>query len=135
MAKKKTTYSWDVYVKEAEKPPFELEISPDDTLIIECPDAIALGRLADAMRGGDLEVALYALVGEHWPRVKKLLSNVGYEALDALLQDLLEHFDLAQEITLVGPGGGEIKTKKMREVSQLVTIGYRPVGEVSSSRN
>ena len=39
------------------------------------------------------------------------------------------HFDLAEEVELVGPGGGTITEKDPRKIKALINRGYRPAGE------
>jgi hypothetical protein len=41
-------------------------------------------------------------------------------------------FDLADDVVLVGPGGGKITEKDPRKIRALMKTGYRPEGEAVS---
>ena len=130
---KKTFPTWDEYAKEAEIEPFELVISEDETLTIEAPSGNALVRIMQGLRNGDLLVILQALTGDAWPRLEELFGGVGHKVMPALTEDLMDHFDLYEEVHLVGPSGGVKKVKRPTEVQRLMALGYRPVGEAPAS--
>ncbi len=52
--------------------------------------------------------------------------------MPALTEDLMDHFDLYEPVTLVGPGGGKLTRKRPREIQALINQGYRPMGEARS---
>ena len=52
--------------------------------------------------------------------------------MDNLIYDMMIHFDLAEEVDLVGPGGGTISEKDPRKIRKLLNQGYRPAGEARS---
>jgi hypothetical protein len=124
---------WDDYADEAKIDPFELPISDDETLLFEVPSGVAIMRIAQGMRSGDLELILRSLVGDQWPRVQELLGGAGHKALPLLIEDMLDHFELYEKVELVGPGGGRVTANRPREIQGLINQGYRPVGEAQSS--
>lgn len=132
MPKTKQFKRWDEYVKEAEKEPFELPISDDETLVIEAPTGVRMLNAARAFRDGDPEAMLVALCGDQWPRINELLGQAGFTAMQELSTDMMIHFDLMDEITLVGPGGGEVVESDPRRLQALLKTGYRVKGEAPS---
>lgn len=125
--------TWDDYVDEAKVAPFTLEVSKDETLTFEAPSGVALLRITHGLRTGDLEVILHALVGEGWPRVEELLGTASHKALPNLVEDMMDHFDLYEPVTLIGPGGGRVTRKRPREIQVLINQGYHPAGEAPAS--
>lgn len=124
---------WDQYAAEAAVEPFQLPVSEDETLLFEVPSGVAIMRIAQGLRSGDLELILRSVVGDQWPRVQELLGGVGHKALPSLVEDMLDHFELYEDVALVGPGGGKVTARRPREIQALVSQGYRPAGEALSS--
>lgn len=129
----KNEYSWDQYVDEAAGEPFRLVVSKDKTLEFPMPTATALLRVMQGIRTGDLELILRSIVGDDWPELEQLLSKAGHKALPNLVEDMLDYFDLYEEVVLVGPGGGKVKAKRPRKIQALIEQGYRPLGEGPAS--
>lgn len=129
----KTFKTWDEYAEEAEIEPFPLVISETETLVIEMPSGAALMHIMHGLRSGDLEVIMHSLAGDAWPRLEELFGGVGHKALPALCEDLMEHFDLYEDVTLIGPGGGKVTRKRPTDIARLLNQGYRPVGESPAS--
>ncbi len=127
--------TWDQYAEEAKIEPFRLPVSEDETLVFEAPSGAALMHIMRGLREGDLEVILSSLAGDQWPRLEELFGGVGHKALPALTEDLMDHFDLYEPVTLVGPGGGKVTRKRPREIQTLINQGYRPLGEAHASRD
>ncbi len=125
--------TWDEYVAEARVEPFTLTVSDEETLTFEAPTGVALLRITQGLRTGDLELILHALVGEGWPRVEQLLGTASHKALPALVEDMMDHFDLYEPVTLIGPGGGRVTRKRPREIQALINQGYTPAGEAPAS--
>ena len=123
---------WDQYVDEARVEPFRLPISDDETLVFENPSGAALVQIMRGLRTGDLELILSSLAGEQWERLQELFGSAGHKALPALTEDLMDHFDLYEPVTMVGPGGGKVTRKRPREIQTLINQGYRPLGEAPS---
>ena len=129
----KTTFkTWDQYAAEAEHPPFELPISEKETIHIPAPTGAALMQWAKAYRTGDMEAMLITLCGEQWNRIEPLLAKAGYKAMENLVTDMMLHFDLAEDVELIGPGGGKVYEKDPRKICALLRQGYRPAGEAAS---
>lgn len=124
--------SWDEYTEEAAIPPFKLP-TKEETLVFEAPSGVALIRIHHGLRNGDLEEILRALVGDDWPSVEALLSTASHKALPALVEDMLDYFDLYEPVTLIGPGGGRVTRKRPRDIQRLLEQGYRPAGEAPAS--
>lgn len=124
---------WDEYQEEAAGEPFRLEVSEEETLEFTMPSGIALMRIHQGLREGDLALILHAVTGEHWPRVEQLLETAGHKSVAALTEDLLDHFDIYEKVTLVGPSGGRVVRKRPREIRAMIEQGYRPVGEAPAS--
>lgn len=123
---------WDQYVEEAKVAPFLLPISDDETLTFENPSGAALVQIMHGLRAGDLELILASLAGDNWPRLQELFGDAGHKVLPKLTEDLMDHFDLYEPVTLVGPGGGKLTRKRPREIQALINQGYRPMGEAPS---
>lgn len=124
---------WDEYAAEAKIEPFKLVISDDETLVFETPTGASLMHIMHGLRNGDLEVILSALAGDQWPRLEELFGGVGHKALPALTEDLMDHFDLYEPVTLVGPGGGKVTRKRPTDINMLINQGYHPMGEAPAS--
>lgn len=133
MAKKQEFKTWDSYVEEAALDPFVLKVSDEETLTFEAPTGVALMRYMQGLRSGDLELMLRSIVGDQWDRVVELLGTASHKALPRLVEDLGDHFDIYEPVTLIGPGGGKVKAKKPSEIQALLNQGYRPAGEASAS--
>lgn len=128
----KTTKRWDTYVEEAKIPAFDLEVTDEVTLTFEAPTGVALMRIMRGLREGDLEAILIALTGDQWPALEQLLGGAGHKAFPKLVEDLMDHFELYEEIVLVGPGGGKVSERRPSRIQALLNQGYRPVGEAAS---
>lgn len=126
------THTWDSYVQEAKIEPFRLVVSDAETLTFEAPSGVALMRIMQGMREGDPELILVALTGDQWPRLEELLGGAGHKAFPALVEDLCDHFEIYEDVTLVGPGGGKVTARRPRKIQALINQGYRPVGEAPS---
>ncbi|WP_417220497.1 hypothetical protein [Arthrobacter sp.] len=124
--------TWDQYAEEAKAEPFQLPVSADETIIIQAPTGASLIQWARAYRHNDMEAMLITLCGEQWPSVEPLLAKAGMKAFENLVTDMMIFFDLAEEITLVGQGGGKITEKDPRKVRALLKAGYRVQGEADS---
>jgi len=132
----KQTKRWDQYVEEARIPPFEIVVSDEETLVIEAPTGVALERYAEGARKGDLALVMWALVGDHWDRIRELLGKPGtsHKAMRNLIEDLCDHFQLYEPVTFVGPSGGKKTVTRPTEMQRLVDMGWRPaMGEAQSS--
>lgn len=123
---------WDQYVAEAAHAPFELPVSEEETIIIEAPTGATLIQWARAYRAQDVEAMLITICGDQWTRIEQLLSRAGHEAMNNLVTDMMIFFDLADDVVLVGPGGGKITEKDPRKIRALMKTGYRPEGEAVS---
>ena len=123
---------WDDYVAEAARDPFQLPVSDDETIVIEAPSGASLIQFSRAHRAQDAEAMLIVLCGDQWSRIEQLLAKAGYRAMENLVTDMMMHFDLAEDITLIGPGGGKVTRKDPREIRALLKQGYRPEGEAGS---
>lgn len=132
MAQKKV-YSWDDYVEEAKGEPFTLRIDDKKSLVFEMPTGTALMRIEQGMRSGDVELILRAIAGDQWVELEKLFAKAGHKAFIRVAEDMLDHFDLYEEVTLIGPGGGKVKRKRPREIRAMMEQGYRPAGEGQAS--
>lgn len=126
------TKRWDQYVEEAVVEPFRMPVSDEETIVFENPTGAALIQIMDGLRQGDLELILSSLAGDNWPRLQELFGGAGHKAMPALTEDLMDHFDLYEPVTLVGPGGGKLTRKRPREIQALINQGYRPMGEARS---
>lgn len=134
MPKQQTqTHTWDTYVREAEIDPFVLEVSDDEKLTFDAPSGVALMRIMRGLREGDLEAILVALTGDRWQRLEQLLGGAGHKAMPALTEDLMDHFELYQDVTLIGQGGGKVTKRRPTEIQALINQGYRPAGEARAS--
>lgn len=133
MSNNTATKTWDQYVEEAKIEPFRLKITADETLEFTAPTGTSLLHIMQGLRQGDLEVILSSLAGDQWPRLEELFGGVGHKALPALTEDLMDHFDLYEDVTLVGPGGGKVTRKRPTQINALLNQGYRPMGEARAS--
>jgi len=124
--------TWDQYTEEAAHESFQLPVSEDETLVIEAPTGASLIQWARAYRSNDIEAMLLVLCGEQWNRVEQLLAKAGHRAMENLITDMMLFFDLAEPMTLVGPGGGKVKEKDPRKIRLMLNQGYRLEGEAPS---
>lgn len=130
---RKEEYSWDDYVEEAKGEPFRIR-KPDGELVeFEMPTGTAIMRVMEGYRNGDAELILRSIVGDNWDVMEELLSKAGHKALRSIVDDMMDHFDLYDEVTLVGPSGGKVKRTRPAEIQALLEQGYRPLGESPAS--
>lgn len=129
MSKNVTTRTWDSYVSEADRPDFILKVSDEKEIHISNPTGIQVMRLGEATRSGDPDAILAALTGDAWMEIRELIGHAGSKAVDSLLEDLMEHFDLFDEVELIGPGGGKVTESRPTRLRSLLRMGYKPVGE------
>lgn len=134
MSKNKTTFkTWDQYNEEAQGKPFELPVSEDKTIVVDPPSGAGIIQFNNAARYGDAEAMLAGIVGEQFTEIKELLKRPGsHKAMDNLIYDMMMHFDLAEEVDLVGPGGGTVTEKDPRKIKKLLNMGYKTVGEANA---
>jgi len=125
----KTFKHWDQYTEEAKIASFDLKVSDDETLVFEAPSGAALIQIMRGLRNGDLEVILANLAGDQWDRLLELFGDAGHKVMPALTEDLMDHFELYEDVTLVGPGGGKVTRRRPTEIKRMIDQGYRPVGE------
>lgn len=125
--------TWDSFVDEAAVEPYQMKVSDDETITIECPTGVGLLRMAQGLRSGDMQVMLMGLTGESWPRVEQLLARAPHGVLTALTEELMEYFGFYEPITLVGPSGGKVTERVPRKIQALVRMGYVPQGEARAS--
>lgn len=131
-SKEATYYTWDNYVREAARPDFVLKVSDTEEVRITNPTGVQTMRVSQGLRNGDLDAILVGLTGDQYPRMVELLSSVGHEALPKLVEDLMDHFHMYDEVELRGPGGGIVKASRPTKIQQLIRAGYVPVGEALS---
>lgn len=125
--KKQSEHSWDKYVEEAEAEDFVLTTADGDIRITN-PTGTRVLRVAQGMRAGDLDAILLGLTGEAYSEVSKLLGSAGHKALPKLIEDIMDHFDMYDDVELVGPGGGTVTASRPREIRGLIANGYTPKG-------
>lgn len=123
---------WDQYVEEAKHDAFQLPISEEETLVIEAPTGASLIQWARAYRSQDMEAMLITMCGDQWTRIEQLLATAGHSAMENLITDMMIFFDLAEDITLVGPSGAKVTEKDPRKIRTFMKNGYRPEGEAVS---
>jgi hypothetical protein len=124
--------TWDQYADEARIEAFQLPVSKDEVLTIAAPSGAAIIQWSRAYRSGDSEAMLSALTGDHYARIRELVSRAPFEAMQNLVTDIMVHFRLTDEIRLEGPGGGTITERDPRKVQKLIGAGYKPAGEARS---
>lgn len=91
--------SWDQYQDDVHIEPFQMPISPGETLLIKCPTGGALRRLARAQATGDLEGIIDNAFGDQAEKVWELAENAPYPAILKLSNDVLSHYGKrAQEL-------------------------------------
>lgn len=132
MAQQKQFKRWDEYAAEAAHEPFQIPVSDDDIIVIEAPTGASLIQWARAYRSSDMEAMLITLCGDQWSRVEPLLAKAGHSAMENLITDMMIFFDLAEDVVLVGPGGGKVTEKDPRKIRVMMKQGYRPEGEAVS---
>ena len=121
------TYIWDDYVEEADAPDFVMRNrAGDEVLRVTNPTGVRIMRVSEGLRDGDLDVVLLGLTGDGYAAAVKLLTKAGSKALPRLVEDMMHHFDMYDEVELVAPGGNIIKVTKPTELRALMAQGYRP---------
>lgn len=124
-----TEYRWDDYAREAAVSDFVLRVSDDEVIRVENPTGVQIMRLGQAMRVGDLDAMLLALTGEAHVQITALLGKVGHKALPKLIEDLMDHFGLYEDVELRGPSGGVVTERRPDKIRALLRSGYKPLGE------
>jgi len=129
--KKQAGYDFDKYVEEAEVEDFVITLKDGDDIHITNPGYDRLERYAQGVRSGDLELVFGSLCGDAFLAVKAALAKkkAGQKAIPAIMEDILDHFEMYDEIELVGPGGGVVTEKRPTKIRALIGLGYRPKGE------
>lgn len=122
-------YKWDDYAREAEVAPFVLRVSEDEAITIQNPTGVQIMRLGQGLRAGDLDLMLFALTGDSHTDITRLLGQVGHKALPKLIEDLMDHFGLYEDVDLRGPSGGVVTERRPDKIRALVRAGYKPLGE------
>ena len=122
-------YKWDDYAREAEVAPFVLRVSEDETITVQNPTGVQIMRLGQGLRAGDMELMLIALTGDAHTQVMGLLGKVGHKALPKLIEDLVDHFGLYEDVDLRGPSGGVVTERRPDKIRALLRSGYKPLGE------
>ena len=128
-----TFQSFDEFAQEADGAPYEIPVTKEETIIIKYPDGNALIHIMQGLRDSDILMILSSLTGDQWPRVEELFGSIGHTALPKLTEKMMDHFDLYEPVTLVGPGGGKVTRKRPTDIQALVNQGYRPMGEARAS--
>lgn len=123
--------TWDEYTEEAAHDPFELP-TKEETIIIQAPTGASLIQWSRAYRAADLEAMLIVLCADQWHKVEPLLAKAGLKAMENLVTDMMIFFDLAEDVVLVGQGGGKVTEKDPRKIRVMLKQGYRPEGEAVS---
>lgn len=95
-AKKNTPKRWDAYVAEADIPDFVLEVSDDRSqdIRVKCPTGDQVIDAYNAREDGDVETGLKHLTGDAYEQVRALVGNAPYKAMNALFEDISDHFEL-----------------------------------------
>lgn len=126
-----TTRKWNTYVDEAKAEDFVLEMDGDAPDIhITNPTGVRMMRVASAVRAGDEEALLLALCGDAYTEgVQPLLVTAGHKVVGALVEDLMDHFDLYEPLLLIGPSGDRVTEKRPTQIKALQRIGYKIQGE------
>lgn len=124
------TGTWDTFAAEAARPDYVLGM-PDGAapLHITNPTAVQVFRIGRAVRDGDDEAIVINLCGDSYARLLPLLAKTGNKAVPAFIEVLMEHFDMYEDVELVGPGGGKVTKRKPTEIQRLLRIGYKVSGE------
>lgn len=118
-------YNWDSYVQEAAAPDFVLKTG-DEEIRVTNPTGVQVMRMAQGVRSGDLDAILLALTGESYPQIRTLVNQAGFKALPKLIEDLMAHFDMHEDVELVGPNGDRVTEKSPTKIRLLLKKGYQP---------
>ena len=122
----KQTYVWDDYVAEADAPDFVLSDKGGTELLrVTNPTGPRVMRVSEGLRRSDLDLILLGLTGDAYADTVKLLGGAGSKALPRLVEDIMAHFDMYDEVELVAPGGNTVKVAKPTEVRALLKAGYK----------
>lgn len=124
--------SWDQYTDEAKLEPFQLPVSAEQTITIQPTSGAGLIQFSRALRANDMEAMLVVICGEAWTEVEPLLAKAGMKAMENLLTDMMIHFDLAEDVVLIGQGGGKVTEKDPRKIRAMIKQGYTVQGEAIS---
>lgn len=135
MANNQREYDWDSYADEAKVPDFVLKRDGEEVLRVANPTGVQVLRISQGFRRGDIDLMLQAMTGDAYDQAMNLLSQVGHKAFSRLVEDMMEHFGLYDEVELVGPSGGTVRETKPTKIMQLLKMGYVPKGEARASRS
>ena len=92
MSKKPAFKSWDQYVKEASKPPFEIPVDDENTITINEPTGAQVIEAQRLAATGDVEAQLRCICGEAADEVVPLILGAPAGVMSALVVDIMRHF-------------------------------------------
>ena len=124
-------FDFDAATIEAQHEPFFIDFQGDDgpeSIEIATPTSTQIMRIAQGQRSGDAELIMVGLCGDKWPDVEKLLSRSPFGTMLKLIEAIMDHFDLNDEVEMQGPGGGKRKAKTFDEVQRLQRLGWTTTG-------
>ncbi|MBW8171792.1 hypothetical protein K0651_01850 [Ornithinimicrobium sp. Arc0846-15] len=100
MAKKKQQQgfrTWDSYVAESKKRPFELKVNAEQTLLIQQPSGqlvLELNQMIMDSMPSALDLLGKMLGEENWEVLRPLVLEAPSEVMDHLVSDIGKHFEL-----------------------------------------
>ena len=94
------TFKFDQYLKEADRPPFELELEDGSIISIPVPDGDTTFEIEEA---GTSREMLTLMCGDQADAVFDLIGSENGTVIRALTKDMAKHFGLAPE---QAPRGG-----------------------------
>lgn len=93
-------YRLDQYIQDATIPPFPLEVSDEETILIKAPDGDTVLAVEEATSS---RARLRLLCGEQFNRVLELIGKENFGVMTALVMDMMRHFGF--DLTQVPAGG------------------------------
>lgn len=93
---KRLSKSWDDYVREAQRPPLELELPGGEVIVINQPTGEHAMAINTGLRLNDPEVVAPALFGENGgPKVMELYRTAPGPVFMAIAADIFREFNLS----------------------------------------
>ncbi len=97
MPENKPFKTWDQYVKEADKVPFELPVSADKTIIVKTPSGEQLMKAQALGERGLVKDQLAIICGDAADDIIPLVKAAPGGAMGELISDIMAHFGYGVE--------------------------------------
>lgn len=92
----KKTYKWNEYVKEAEKPPLEIELPDGRTAKVEAPTGEQVAEAQELARvGAGVKDQIKVICGDASDDLLPLMMEAPAGAMNEFFEDVMKHFGMS----------------------------------------